>query len=222
MQRHTHFAVCRKPSRARERILRQRGDGELTRCRSQTSPTFWWLHERAKPLEQEVDFEVNMMEPLEGWKSWFFDSHSLKSNSGNFIWRPLVAAEAKCRAHCKKIPAEHHTCGIYATEFRSTAAEYGSVLGRVYGWGRYIRGEDGWRTQFAYPKCFYLSSVQMGLVDALKQYQVPIYVYQPIRMYDPTEEGYINEHWKAQEDGSGGAAQEPNSAEDHGADYEED
>jgi len=160
----------------------------------------------------EVDFEVNMMEPLEGWKSWYVDSGILKSNSGNCLWNHDEAVRAECRLGGAKVPAEHHTCGIYGAENRSTAAEYGDVLGRVYGWGRYIRHEGGWKAEFAYPKCFYLREEQMNLVELLRQYHVPIYISQPILMYDPNEEGYDG-YWNQEANWDSGAAQEAASGE---------
>lgn len=161
----------------------------------------------------EVDFEVNMMEALIGWKSWYIDSGILKSNSGNCLWHPEKAVEATCHMDCAKVPAEHHTCGIYASESRSTAEEYGDVLGIVYGWGRYIRHEGGWKAQFAYPRCFYLSESQLNLVDQLKQYHVPIYVSQPVNFYNPSEEGYDG-YWTEEENGDCGAAEVSNPDEE--------
>jgi hypothetical protein len=186
-------------------------------------PTPSLFRDRPKPkAKPEVDFEVNMMEALQGWKSWHFDSGILKSNSGYFLWRPDVPAEAKCESGCTKVPAEHHSCGIYGADSRQLAEEYGQVLGRVHGWGRYVRNTGGWKAQFAYPRCFYLRGDQMDLVDKLKQYHVPIYVQQPIQMYDPAEEGYDG-YWNAEENGSSGASEIPSPGEagDSGEDDED-
>jgi len=168
-----------------------------------------------RPVEKvdpkpEVDFEVNLMEPLIGWKSWHADSGILKSNGGTFFWRPGKAAEALCGAGCTKVPAEHHTCGIYGAESQLTAEGYGGVLGQVYGWGRYIRHTGGWKAQYAYPRCFYLREEQMNLIEFLKAYHVPVYVEQPVKMYDPAEEGY-DEYWQTE------AHRDFRTAEDSGA-----
>lgn len=190
------------------------------------SPSPFWgqfrftnTKENPKP-KPEVDFEVNMMEALVGWKSWYWDSGSLKSNSGECIWHPDVATEAKCEKGCEKIPAEHHTCGIYGAEKRETAEEYAEVIGQVSGWGRYVRYSGGWKAQFAYPRCFYLRADQMNLLDGLKKYHVPIYVSQPIQFYDPAEEGFDG-HWNQEENGDSRTDQEPFAGEE-GSDDEED
>jgi hypothetical protein len=163
-----------------------------------TSP--WVPFVRAPVRPQEQEFEVNMMEALLGWKSWCWDSGILKSNCGNCLWHPDTPTVAECVAGCAKVPAEHHTCGIYAATNRRTANDYEEVLGLVYGWGRYIRHSGGWKAQFAYPRCFYLQEEQMNLVELLMQYHVPIYVSQSVQMYDPAEEGYDG-YWS--EEGAG-------------------
>jgi len=174
-----------------------------------SAPAFWmngpFAEEKPKPRPEEVDFEVNMMEALVGWKSWEINGQTgILTSNHDCKWKPDVATEAKCNVRCKKIPAEHHTCGIYGAESRYTARDYGEVLGLVYGWGRYIRHDSGWKAQFAYPKCFYLKQEQMNLLELLKQYHVPIYVSQPVKMYDPSEEGYDG-YWTEEENGNRGA-----------------
>jgi hypothetical protein len=65
------------------------------------------------------------------------------------------------------------------------------VLGEVYGWGRYIRGDEGWRSQYQYPKAFHLPvDAAPEMLEGLKKYHVPIYVEQPQLLYNPAEEGY--------------------------------
>jgi hypothetical protein len=118
-----------------------------------------------------------------------------------------------------KVPAEHHTCGIYSSDSKSTAEDYGDVLGKVYGWGRYIRHEGGWRAAFAYPNCFFLREEQMNLVDVLKKYHVPIYVSQTMRIYDPAEEGYdadwnAEAHWNCRAAEISAASEERDSGEE--------
>lgn len=85
-------------------------------------------------------------------------------------------------------------------------------MGEVYGWGRYVRGEDGWRSQFSYPKAFHLRKDQSHRVDMLKQYKVPIYLDTPLNVYDPQEEGYESRDHQASR--SVGTHQEPDADED--------
>lgn len=153
-----------------------------------------------KVEEPEPPFEVNMMECLIGWKGWKVQDGLLHSPSYEAVWQPDVAFEAKCRINlyggegqlgtCETPVRERHTCGIYATTKLSGAKGYGVVRGQVYGWGRYVRGDSGWRSQFAYPKSFHLTSDQIELIEPLRKYHVEIFIDQPLRIYDPQEEGY--------------------------------
>lgn len=77
---------------------------------------------------------------------------------------------------------------LNATRMKMTIND--NILGEVFGWGRYVRGGIGWRSQFAYPKSFYLKSSQVNLIDHLRPYHVPIYVEQPVLIYNPEEDGY--------------------------------
>lgn len=185
-----------------------------------TTPTFQNVQRREpKPKPEEKDFEVNLVEPLQGWKAWSFDGKYLVSDFDDSRWVPLQARQADCPGNCKKIPAEHHTCGIYAISPGEVPKVTGDgVLGEVYGWGRYIRGSSGWRSEFAYPKCFYLANDQREIIEALKEYQVPIFVFEPIQHYDPQDGGYDNAHWENAANGNLGAGEESGTAEDHDED----
>ena len=181
------------------------------------APTFQNVQRKPKPKPEEKDFEVNLVEPLQGWKAWSFNGVRIVSAFDESQWLPLQPFEAQCSGGCKKIPAEHHTCGIYAIsldqENAGTHINGHSVIGEVYGWGRYIRGSSGWRAEFAYPKCFFLANNQKDWIPALKEYQVPIFVFEPIQRYDPQDGGYENAHWENPADGNLGAGEESGSAE---------
>lgn len=146
--------------------------------------------------KEEPEFEVNLTEALVGWKAWHIKNRRICSRQET-IWTPCEPVEAKCHPRdfdgfkqCGKPPTEIHTCGIYAADDRAAAERHGSVVGQVYGWGRYVRGEDGWRAQYAYPKSFHLRSWQELLIPVLAAYKVPIFIDQPLQVYDPKEEGY--------------------------------
>lgn len=159
-------------------------------------PSFLYGFSAPKPKPPSV-FDVNVMEALVGWKSWCLEDDGVLGSSmwPEIKWpvdEPLVA---KCTSGCLDVPDEYHTCGIYAASTREQVLGYSDMngedfIGLVYGWGRYIRGVEGWRAQFAYPKCFYLNSGQIALIEKLKAYHVPIYVEQPQLIYNPEEDGY--------------------------------
>ena len=119
------------------------------------SPTFAWkfigaVDQVIKPDSEE--FEVNMVEALVGWRSW--KVHSSKNvlisqythgqEEEPTSWQPGEALRAKCE-HSHKVPAEFCECGIYARDTWQGLADYTGVYGQVYGWGRYVRGDQGWR-----------------------------------------------------------------------------
>lgn len=169
----------------------------------------------------EAEFEVNLTEALVGWKAWSVDKTGIWSvQQAGHRWPPDQPFAATCRAEgpsawnpamwnmpaCSTPVNREHTCGIYAGT-REEATRYAEdaedILGEVYGWGRYVRGDSGWRAQFAYPKCFYLRESQAGLLGFLRPYHVPIFVDQPMLVYSPEEDGY--EHRSDETDGDRGA-----------------
>jgi hypothetical protein len=188
------------------------------------------------PAPVEEEFTVNLTEALVGWRRWRFTKetgspvHGLRSLNSNTLWRPGDAYKAKCRVMIgmigKKhsgVPGEKCSCGVYAVDspnslpeknlfWMSTTKEF-VVTGLVYGWGRYVRGEDGWRCEFAYPKQFHLKSYQAHLVEPLKAWHVPIIIDQPLRVYNSEDEGYSNGNWPEEAHRDLRAATEPDTEE---------
>ena len=77
------------------------------------------------------------------------------------------------------MPDESCQCGIYAfrrPEFESLNGATGrKVRGIVYGWGRYVLGTLGWRTQFASLVALLEPDEDKGLVDDLAdRYEVQV------------------------------------------------
>jgi hypothetical protein len=173
----------------------------------------------APPRPAEPEFEVNMVEPLVGWRSWeIHDGPYDRLYSINTMtdWPPDAPLVALCKLsstpqsrplhrHQEDVPEAHCTCGIYAADERDDIAN-GDIVGEVYGWGRYVRGNDGWRAQYAYPKAFHLGrDATPRTLDILRQYHVPIYMDVPTLFYNPEEDGY--EHRNDEADGDRGAGQ---------------
>lgn len=130
---------------------------------------------------------------------------------------------------CDDTPQKNGSCGIYAAGEREEAEQYtkesngwypwdytnkkqSAFIGEIYGWGRYVRGDSGWRSQFAYPKCFYLRPSQVEFIDTLRAFHVPIYIEQPVQVYNPNEDGY-NEYRQNEENWDIGAAANSDPAE---------
>lgn len=171
------------------------------------------------PVPKEPSFETNLTEPLRGWRAWSLRNDSgrpygyLTSCNYKHRWFPDEPFTASCALHAVStnldVPREHCTCGVYAVNDIKDIPypiDDDLIFGQVYGWGRYVRGADGWRAQFAYPHCFHLRASQRPHIETLRTYHVPIFIDQPVCAYDPTGEGYHNENWKNFEDRNLGAA----------------
>jgi hypothetical protein len=187
-----------------------------------------------KPKTDPEPFEVNLTEPLVGWRRWQWSQPSmsvapgLRSLNITKLWHPCEPMVAKCcvgmyahsRSHERALtPFENCTCGFYAVDNLADApsaneSDVNIVAGLVYGWGRYVRGEDGWRSQFAYPKEFHLRSFQAHLIEPLKAFRVPILIDEPIRIYNPEDEGYTNEYRPNEADRDLGTSTESGTPED--------
>lgn len=156
----------------------------------------------AKP-KPTIVFEVNLTEALVGWKAWeVVDGFLTSTVRENVVWHPDQPLVAKCenRAHKGAAPHPHCGCGIYAADSYHNITEFEgpeAVAGEVLGWGRYIRGEFGWRAEYVYPSKLLINRDSMHLIPVLMKYHVPIYCWTPQRIYDPTEDGYG--HWKNEE-----------------------
>lgn len=157
-------------------------------------------------------FGTNLIEPLVGWKVWHLRDGRLWSQVyGSHVWQPMQPLHAKCcrgQFHCKQPPTAECTCGIYArNDFRQVVEflNHGEACGAVLGWGRYVRGYDGWRAEYCYPARLLIARHSLGDLDKLKDYRVPIYVMEPMRLYDPREDGY--EYWQDEADWSFGTTE---------------
>ena len=182
------------------------------------------------PEITQDEFEVNLVEPLLGWRGWWLDDTGMlrSLNDTDFVWPREKRAEARCERFDHTPPVKKCTCGIYAVDTRQKLAEdfptyqQGMVTGLVYGWGRYVRGDKGFRCQYAYPRCFYLDGMSDLLhtvhgISGLRAYRVPIYIDTPVQVYSPEEDGYDG-YWTNEADRNLGAYEESDTAEEAGSD----
>lgn len=213
--------------------------GDIVRNLGLSFPVYELSKVEEEPQVDPERFEVNLTEPLVGWRRWEFTSYpssglGLRSFNAPFKWKPCEPFVAKCTAkerfpyhdhgkakHQKElVPFEKCTCGIYAVDeigslpYLHYHNETLTVTGLVYGWGRYVRGEQGWRCQFAYPKEFHLRNYQADLIEPLKAFRVPIVIDEPIRIYNPEDEGYTNEYRPNEENRDLGTSPESGPTED--------
>jgi preprotein translocase subunit YajC len=112
--------------------------------------------------------------PVVGYRVWHWDATGLKSLNGE-RWLPGRPLAAVCRAgangfisglarvthYPNELPYLKCTCGVYAAKTIEHLHQCGykkfEVHGEVYLWGTVVEHERGWRSQFAYPKTFFLA-----------------------------------------------------------------
>ena len=92
------------------------------------------------------------------------------------VTRPVAqpAAKQDFRANHNS-PGAECQCGIYATDRRSTAEEYGNILARVALWGKVVSHDLGYRAEFAYPQVLFVDDSSLSEMKAvLAGYGVPV------------------------------------------------
>lgn len=112
--------------------------------------------------------------PVVGYRVWHWDATGLKSLNGE-PWLPGQTLSAVCRAGANgfisglarvthdpdELPCFKCTCGVYAAKTTEHLRQCGyrrfGVYGEVSLWGTVVEHKRGWRSQFAYPKTFFLS-----------------------------------------------------------------
>lgn len=185
------------------------------------------------PPNPRDNFEVNLVEPLVGWRMWaIYDIKIQRMISSLYYqadWFPDQPIEAECFIWEAKhpVPGEDCTCGIYANDKRTPEMRSGwsvslgkicpHIIGEVYGWGRYVRCDEGWKAQFAYPKAFYFEKrtapdMVNDIFDTLKLYHVPIFDDELGLIYNPEEDGY--EYWQKETNRYLGTASDSDTKED--------
>lgn len=121
-------------------------------------------------------------EAFVGWRGWHIENGRLMSvATQGFVWEPGEQVVAHCGRH--KAPRQGCTCGLYSTKSLRKLIENGyhdhGAFGQVSLWGRIIDYDDGYRSEFAYPKVIYLSYLNMRHVEALSVYGVPVMLKNP-------------------------------------------
>jgi hypothetical protein len=142
----------------------------------------------------------DMVGHVEGWRVWRCDLKQhyglppkLLSITDDTVWMPRRAFEAKCSRHCRDVPEETHSCGLYSAltlahlmgmvypkydvdgGYSYSKAGQVTVLGQVANWGKVIPGSKGWRSQFSYPVRLWVPYEAWKLAKPLADvYGVPV------------------------------------------------
>jgi hypothetical protein len=116
---------------------------------------------------------------LTGWRGWEVTDGLLEALGTDFTWEPRQAARARCRHGGHSAPDRNCACGFWSFKTSDllakaliTYAEKVNVLGQVELWGKVIECENGWRSEFAYPKELWL--LEEGLDSLSWTYGVPV------------------------------------------------
>lgn len=119
------------------------------------------------------------METLTGWRGWAVDHEMLKSVGTFNYWRPHVATHATCYYEGHESPHFICSCGYWSFKssdlMKKAVCEYRdsiAVVGSVELWGRVIECENGYRSEYAYPKELWL--LKPGLEYLSWTYGVPV------------------------------------------------
>jgi len=122
---------------------------------------------------------------LVGWRGWKISGEKLCALGMTGIWEPKKAGRAVCTAsisssrHTEPAPAKDCKCGYWS--FRTldllkialgSYAESVQVIGEVHLWGKVIECENGFRSEFAYPKELWLLEDNMESLSW--RYGVPV------------------------------------------------
>ena len=127
------------------------------------------------------------IEPVLGWKGWTLTGMCrLRSPSFVTAWIPGSPLKADCgqAVPCQETPGERCRCGIYIAGSAYKAAGYGYILGKVYGWGKTVVHETGWRVEHAYPSELFVPAALMDSGEVFRElgeYGVPVI---PLDDYD--------------------------------------
>lgn len=138
------------------------------------------------------------IEPIVGRRCWGLAKIGGKillcSAASHTVWPGDERFTAECsKSHAP--PGDDCTCGIYALAETEPWPYYDfdgggqAVWGEVFLWGTVVKGEKGYRAQFAYPKRLYLAHKDYCFLKRLSEsYRgVPISLRNP---YPEVESGH--------------------------------
>jgi len=118
---------------------------------------------------------------LTGWRGWKVNKNGLVALGQSSAWEPKKAPAAKCTKASDQhdSPARDCTCGYWSFKSMDLLQEalkpYASsvvVVGSVDIWGKVIECENGFRSQYAYPKELWLLKPDLDFLSWT--YGVPV------------------------------------------------
>jgi hypothetical protein len=120
---------------------------------------------------------------ITAWRGWGVDAGKLVALGCDHVWEPKEKERAKCREdNTHPAPKLDCSCGFWSfrtldllTQALSGYLEEVVVVGTVEIWGRVIECENGFRSEYAYPK--ELWTLDEGMEHLSWTYGVPVRKY---------------------------------------------
>ena len=134
----------------------------------------------ADPAPPSLGRAPDYTHTITAWRGWECANGELGALGSYSKWEPRRAYRANCRAG-RNHAAPHLNCGCGYWSFKTrelleqaleTYAVAVDVIGQVEIWGRVIECENGWRSEFAYPKELWL--LDEGSESLSWRYGVPV------------------------------------------------
>jgi hypothetical protein len=132
------------------------------------------------PAPPAASTPPDFVHAITAWRGWDVTDGTLESLGSSAQWEPRHALKAKCasgRTHAAPDLACH--CGYWSFKTRELLEQalegYASVvevIGQVEIWGRVIECENGFRSEYAYPKELWL--LNDGMESLSWKYGVPV------------------------------------------------
>lgn len=140
------------------------------------------LEQKKPKMVKQKHIMPDYTSTLVGWRGWKVNGDRLHALGTSEFWTAKKAVRAKCSSGSPKghpSPSKDCTCGYWSfhsiellTEALQPYIGSAIVLGTVDLWGRVIECENGYRSEYAYPKELWL--LGEGLEFLSYTYGVPI------------------------------------------------
>lgn len=127
------------------------------------------------PVHRSPDY----IQTLTGWRGWDVYDGRLCALRNCIPWEPRKSSKAECAYHIHEAPRMECSCGYWSFKssdlMKKALHAYQSlvmVVGSVEIWGKVIECENGYRSEFSYPKELWL--LRPGLESLSWTYGVPV------------------------------------------------
>ena len=135
--------------------------------------------ENPEPKKPKQHRSPDYVQTMIGWRAWSSDGNILEALGSDHQWKPKKIVQAECSRCGHEAPQMSCACGYWSFKTPELMKEacFGykgdvAVVGSVEIWGRVIECENGYRSEYAYPKELWL--LEEGLESLSWIYGVPV------------------------------------------------